>query len=103
MDSNNLYQAVYSTKFVEDKRLRIDIAQVQEYVKRKVMQVRWIKADEMLADCLTKKGDDADKLMTVIKEGRLPEREEEGQKDKRKGEDKKKREEKRERDESGSR
>ena len=94
VDSNNLYQAVYSTKFVEDKRLRIDIAQVQEYVKKKVMEVRWVKAEEMLADGLTKKGVNVDKLMTVIKEGMLPEREEEGRKNKAKGEDQNKREEK---------
>ena len=37
MDSNNLYQAVYSTKLVEDKRLRLDIGQVQEYIKLKAL------------------------------------------------------------------
>ena len=39
VDSNNLYQAVYSTKFVEDKRLRLDIAQVQESIKLEALEV----------------------------------------------------------------
>ena len=55
-DSNNLYQAVYSTKFVDDKKLRLDIAQIQEAVSEENVQVIWIKAEEMLADCLTEKG-----------------------------------------------
>ena len=82
VDSNNLYQAVHSTKFLEDKRLRLDIAQVQECVKKEALEVRWVQAGEMLADCLTKKGVNADKLMTVIKEGRLPRRERRGQENK---------------------
>ena len=40
VDSNNLYQAVYSTKFVEDKRLRLDIAQIQESVETKNVKVQ---------------------------------------------------------------
>ena len=75
VDSNNLYQAVYSTKFVEDKRLRLDIAQVQESIKLEVLEVRWVQGGDMLADCLTKRGVNPDKLMDVIKKGRLPIRE----------------------------
>ena len=35
----------------------------------------------MLADCLTKRGVNADKLMKVIKEGRMPRRERGGHKE----------------------
>jgi hypothetical protein len=30
IDSNNLYQAMYSSKFVDDKRLRMYVAEIQE-------------------------------------------------------------------------
>ena len=32
VDSKNLYEAVRSTKFVEDKKLRLDITQIQKAV-----------------------------------------------------------------------
>ena len=38
VESNNLYQAVYSTKFMEDKRLRLDIVQLHEGVKMDAYQ-----------------------------------------------------------------
>ena len=77
VDSNNLYQAVYSTKFVEDKWLRLDIAQVQECIKKEALQVRWVQSSNMLADCLTKRGVNLDKLMDVIKTGKLQEKKKE--------------------------
>ena len=77
VDSNNLFQAVYSTKFVEDKRLRLDIAQVQECIKKDSIEVRWVQGGDMLADCLTKKGANPDKLMEAMGKGRLPHRERE--------------------------
>ena len=76
MDSNNLYQAVYSTKFVENKRLKLDIAQVQECIKKEALQVWWVLSD-MLADCLTKRVVNPDKLMDMIKTGKLPEKKKE--------------------------
>ena len=76
MDSNNLYQAVYSTKFVENKWLKLDIAQVQECIKKEALQVRWVQSSDMLADCLTRRGVHPDKLMDVIKTGEMPEKKE---------------------------
>ena len=70
-DSNNLYQAIYSTKFVEDKKLRIDIAQIQEAVEKENAEIKWVEAGNMIADCLTKKGAMSDMLMDTIKTGRL--------------------------------
>ena len=68
-DSNNLYEAIYSTKFVEDKKLRLDIAQIQEDVEREKVEIKWVRARDMLADCLTKAGVKADPLMTAIVTG----------------------------------
>ena len=76
VDSNNLYQAINSTKFVEDKRLRLDIAQIQECVAEHKVTVRWVSAADMVADCLTKRGAKADLLMDMITSGFLPENEE---------------------------
>jgi hypothetical protein len=71
IDSNNLFEAVYSTKFVEDKKLRLDIAQIQEAIAKEKVELRWIRAGDMLADCLTKSGAKADQLLTVLTTGSL--------------------------------
>ena len=72
IDSNNLYQLVKSTKFVEDKPLQLDIAQIQECVQLHKVDISWVKADNMLADCMTKRGVKTDGLMDVIISGVLP-------------------------------
>ena len=72
IDSNNLYQAIISTKFVEDKRLRLDIAQIQEEVQDQKVQVKWVNSESMLADCLSKRNAKADTLMEVLKTGKMP-------------------------------
>ena len=78
--TNNLYQAIWSTKAVDEKRLRIDIAQIQEAVSKERVEVNWVPAGKMLADCLTKRGMNAEELMNVLKTGRLPDREEDREK-----------------------
>ena len=72
VDSRNLYEAVYSTKFVEDKKLRCDIAQIQESIEKEKVDLRWTQAGSMLADCLTKKGVNPDPLLQVLRTGKLP-------------------------------
>ena len=72
IDSNNLYQAIISTKFVEDKRLCLDIAQIQEEVQDQKVQVKWVNSESMLADCLSKRNAKADTLMEVLKTGKMP-------------------------------
>ena len=72
VDSRNLHEAVFSTKFVEDKKLHCDIAQIQESIKKEKVELCWIKSSKMLADCLTKSGANPDKLMTVLKTGKFP-------------------------------
>ena len=72
IDSNNLHQAIISTKFVEDKRLRLDIAQIQEEVKDQQVQVKWVNSGSMLVDCLTNRTAKADQLMEVLRTGKLP-------------------------------
>ena len=57
--------------FVEDKKLRIDIAQIQEAVEKENAEIKWVEAGNMIADCLTKRGAKSDMLMDTIKTGRL--------------------------------
>ena len=72
VDSRNLYVAVFSTKFVEDKKLRCDIAQIQESIEKEKVDLRWIQTGSMLADCLTKKGANPEPLLEVLRTGQLP-------------------------------
>ena len=51
---------------MEDKHLRLDIAQIQESVETENIKVQWICAQKMIADCLAKKGVKTDKLMEVL-------------------------------------
>ena len=66
VDSNNLYQAAKLTKSVVDRRLRINIVQIQECVKESKVEIIWVKTDDMLVDCMTKRGGKPDGLITVI-------------------------------------
>ena len=66
-----MYEAVYSTKLVEDKKLRCDIAQIQENIQVENVDLIWMNAEMMLADCLTKQGVNPDKLMRTMKTGKL--------------------------------
>ena len=47
-DSNNLHQVINYTKFVVNKRLPLDIAQIQECVAEHKVTVRGVKADALL-------------------------------------------------------
>ena len=69
-DSNDLFQAVKSTKFVKDKRQRL--ALIKQDVQKEQVEVRWVEAGDMLADPLTKKNAGAEQLLRVLETGQLP-------------------------------
>ena len=71
-DSNDLFQAVKSTKFVKDKRQRLDITLIKQDVQKEQVEVRWVEAGDMLADPLTKKNAGAEQLLKVLEMGQLP-------------------------------
>ena len=71
-DSANLLESLKSSKEVDDKRLRLDIASIKQDVKKGDAQVYHVRGDMMLADCLTKKGASAEELMNILREGRIP-------------------------------
>ena len=67
-DSRGLYRALYSTKAVQDKRLRIDIARIRQMMDvGEVTKVCWVDSSQQLADCLTKKTASSSALLDVLK------------------------------------
>jgi len=68
-DNRQLHDQVTSTKQCQDKRTRLDIAELQEAVKTgEVKEIRWISTTGMLADCLTKRDACSKQLCQVIEE-----------------------------------
>ena len=71
-DNLGLKEALYSTKLVDDKQTRIDIAAIQEMLKlSKVKQVNWVSTGKQLANALTKRGASTEFLLDVIQSGRI--------------------------------
>ena len=71
VDNKSVVEAVYSTKSVEDKRLRIDVGSVKELLDRKTIKsVQWIPGEQMLANPLTKLGASCLDLLKCIQQGR---------------------------------
>ena len=55
-DNKSLYDSIHSTKLISEKRLRIDIASIQEMLSDgSVQAINWISTDLQYADCLTKR------------------------------------------------
>ena len=71
-DNLSLREAVYSTKQVDDKQTRIDIAALQQMLQEnKVKQITWCSSDKQLANALTKKGASTKTLLEAICSGRI--------------------------------
>ena len=72
VDNRDIVDAIYSTKSVDDKRLRIDVASLKEYITTgEVNSVRWCPGSMQLADRMTKKGARVDDLMNILRTGKL--------------------------------
>ncbi|MCG7877700.1 MAG: hypothetical protein N0C90_15385 [Candidatus Thiodiazotropha endolucinida] len=73
-DNKSVIEAVHSTKLVDDKRLRVDIATIsQSLARNEVSEIKWCPGKTHLADCLTKHGASGYSLLNVLKDGRMPE------------------------------
>ena len=69
-DSQNLYAAVHSSSLVEDAWLIPDIACIQQALDNGlVTELKKVRGEEMMANCLTKKGAGAEELMAVLSTG----------------------------------
>ena len=65
-DNEDLKDAAYSTTAVEEKRLRVDIADIRESVRQRVIKIDWVPKGYQLADVLTKQGANQDRLLNVL-------------------------------------
>ncbi|GAB1599883.1 hypothetical protein Ahia01_000265800 [Argonauta hians] len=71
-DSKSLKDCLSTSKTLEDKRLKVDICVVRDYVKKKeIHQLCWISTEKQLADSLTKSGANPAKLLQVLQSARL--------------------------------
>ena len=62
-DSKSLYDAVYSTKTLTEKRLKTELCAIRESLKKqKIHAMKWICSEDQLADCLTKEDASREKL-----------------------------------------
>ena len=73
-DNKSVIKAVYSTKLVYDKRLRVDIVAISESLTgHEIREIKWCPGKDHLADCMTKRGASGFNLLNVFKDGRMPE------------------------------
>ena len=70
IDNKDTYDAVHSSTDVTERRLRREIAILQEYLESgEIRRILWCRGEHQLADCLTKKGVNAMPLMQVMQTG----------------------------------
>ena len=67
VDNKSLVDALSSSKQVEDRRLRVDVAVLDDMLaKKELTNVSWIDSCSQLADCLTKRGASTEKLRATL-------------------------------------
>ena len=66
VDNYSLYENVYSTKNVTEKRLRIDLAILKQMIHEGDLKIMWTDSKGQLADVLTKRGVNSFKLMKAF-------------------------------------
>ena len=72
IDNQSLHNAIHSTKCVEDRGLRPDIALLREKLANgEITDVKWVESSQQLADCLTKAGASSKQLLEVLSSGML--------------------------------
>ena len=70
IDNKDTYDAIHSSTNVGERRLRREIAAIQQCLKDgEVNSIIWVKGEHQLSDVLTKKGADGNKLLTVLQTG----------------------------------
>jgi hypothetical protein len=73
IDNKSVTEALQSTKMVEDKRMRIDIAAICEMKQNNYVEVKWCPGKVQLANSMTKRGASGIELLNVLQKGKLPE------------------------------
>ena len=67
VDNKSLVENLYSTKLVEDKQLRINIAVIRDMLERRdLSEVCWVQSARQIAIVLTKRGASAELLLSAV-------------------------------------
>ena len=71
-DNKSLWENIHNSRQCEEKLLRNSIASLKQLIDFKMIEdVLWVPTNEQLADCLTKKGNNAKWLLSVASNNRL--------------------------------
>ena len=71
-DNQSLQDICYSTRNIEDRRLRVDIVILREMLaKNEINKIEWVETSSQLSDCLTKSGDSTALLLDALRSGSL--------------------------------
>ena len=71
-DNKSLHDSISTSKPSSEQRLRLDISALREMKSKKEIDFRWVKGQDQLSDCLTKKGASSKTLREALSLGRLP-------------------------------
>lgn len=72
VDNKSTVDAVRSTTVVDDRRLRREIGAIKQMLERKIVRsIKWIPGSDQLADVLTKRGVNGNKILQVVQKGQL--------------------------------
>lgn len=72
VDNKSVIEALLSTRMVEDKRLRVDVAAIQESMKfHDINQIQWIPGHLQLSNVMTKQGASGFQLLKVLQSGNM--------------------------------
>ena len=70
IDNQSLKDAIYSTKNLTDKRLKVELAVIKDMVTNgEIEEVIWKNSASQLVDCLTKGGASTTNLIRSLKTG----------------------------------
>ena len=70
-DSKSLKDHAETTNTIQDKRLRVDMARIQEMVELGEIKIQWVNGKQQLADSLTKYGASTLQLLQVLGSGQM--------------------------------
>ena len=72
VDNKSVIEAISSTKMVDDKRLRVEVAAIQELLKlNNINKIEWIPGHLQLANSMTKQGASGYDLLKVLQSGKM--------------------------------
>ena len=72
VDNKSIIEAILSTRLVEDKRLRVDVAAIKESLQlHDVKTIQWVPGHLQLANPMTKQGASGFNLLKVLQSGKM--------------------------------